>query len=57
LKVFAGRDKDWLDVEGIVVRQADKLDRSLVRRELEPLLELNDKVSLARLEKVFSSLR
>jgi hypothetical protein len=57
LKVFAGREKDWIDVEGVVLRQADKLDRALVRRELEPLLDLKyDKVSLARLEKVFSSL-
>lgn len=39
-KVFAGRDRDWLDVEGIVVRQGDGLDRDLVRRELPPLLEL-----------------
>jgi hypothetical protein len=55
LKVFAGREKDWLDVEGIVLRQADRLDRALVRRELEPLLELkDDNMSLARLEKVFS---
>src|SRR5262249_30555302 len=23
LKVFAGREKDWLDVEGIILRQAD----------------------------------
>jgi hypothetical protein len=58
LKVFAGREKDWLDVEGVVLRQADKLDRALVRRELEPLLELkDDKVALARLERVFGSLR
>jgi hypothetical protein len=58
LKVFAGRAKDWLDVEGVVLRQADRLDRALVRRELEPLLELkDDNMSLARLEKVFSSLR
>lgn len=55
LKVFAGRGKDWLDVEGVVLRQADRLDRVLVRRELEPLLELkDDNTSLARLERVFS---
>ena len=55
LKVFAGRAKDWLDVEGIVTRQAEKLDRALVRRELGPLLELkDDSLSLSRLEKLFS---
>jgi hypothetical protein len=39
-KAFAGRDKDWLDIEGIALRQGDKLDRALVWREIEPLLEL-----------------
>jgi hypothetical protein len=39
-KVFAGRDKDWADVTGIVARQGDRLDVELIRRELEPLLEL-----------------
>jgi nucleotidyltransferase AbiEii toxin of type IV toxin-antitoxin system len=39
-KVFAGRDKDWADVAGIVARQAGRLDADLVFRELEPLLEL-----------------
>jgi hypothetical protein len=39
-KAFAGRDKDWLDIEGIALRQGDKLDRALIWRELGPLLEL-----------------
>jgi hypothetical protein len=39
-KAFAGRDKDWLDIEGIAVRQTRHLDEALVFRELEPLLEL-----------------
>lgn len=39
-KAFAGRDKDWLDIEGIVERQAAGLDRNLIWRELQPLLEL-----------------
>lgn len=51
LKVFAGREKDWLDVEGVVVRRAESLDRALIRRELKPLLELKgDDAALARLE-------
>jgi hypothetical protein len=41
-KVFAGRDKDWLDVTGIVTRQAARLDRELVWSELLPLLELKE---------------
>jgi hypothetical protein len=39
-KAFAGRDRDWLDIEGIVARQGTRLDRELVLRELTPLLEL-----------------
>lgn len=39
-KVFAGRDKDWGDVESVLIRQRVRLDLRLVRRELTPLLEL-----------------
>ena len=39
-KSFAGREKDWLDVEGIVLRQAGRLDVRLIFEELRPLLEL-----------------
>lgn len=42
LKAFAGREKDWLDIEGIIARQGERLDTSLVWRELEPLLELKE---------------
>jgi hypothetical protein len=42
MKAFAGREKDWLDVEGIVVRQARQIDVALVWSELDPLLELKD---------------
>jgi hypothetical protein len=41
-KVFAGRDRDWLDVEGIVARQGNGLDRGLIDGELGPLLELKE---------------
>jgi hypothetical protein len=39
-KVFAGRDQDWLDVRGILVRSGHGLDLALIERELGPLLEL-----------------
>lgn len=39
-KTFAGRDRDWLDIEGIIARQGETLDGELVRQELIPLLEL-----------------
>jgi hypothetical protein len=41
-KAFAGRDKDWLDIRGIVVRQGRSLDAPLIWTELLPLLELRD---------------
>jgi hypothetical protein len=40
LKAFAGRDRDWLDIQGIATRQANRLDEPLIFAELEPLLEL-----------------
>jgi Nucleotidyl transferase AbiEii toxin, Type IV TA system len=40
LKAFAARGKDWVDIEGIAVRQAHRLDEPLIWRELDPLLEL-----------------
>lgn len=39
-KVFAGREQDWVDVRGILTRQANSLDISLVLGELAPLLDL-----------------
>ncbi len=41
-KVFAGRDRDWADVEGILARQHGKLDLNLAHTELEPLLEIKE---------------
>jgi hypothetical protein len=42
LKAFANRDKDWLDVEGVLVRQRGKLDWRYILRHLRPLAELKD---------------
>jgi hypothetical protein len=41
-KAFAGRDKDWLDIERIAVRQLGRLDEGLVWSELTPLLDLKE---------------
>ncbi|MEA2219358.1 MAG: hypothetical protein QOJ35_1984 [Solirubrobacteraceae bacterium] len=55
-KVFAGRERDWLDVEGIVSRQGGSLDRDLVVRELTPLLELKRSTGdLERLSALFDA--
>lgn len=41
-KAFAGRDRDWLDIESIALRQRGCLDVELIWRELTPLLELKE---------------
>lgn len=41
-KTFAGRARDWLDIEGIAVRQAGRLDERLIWAELTPLLEFKE---------------
>lgn len=41
-KTFAGRARDWLDIEGIAIRQAARLDERLIWNELVPLLELKE---------------
>jgi hypothetical protein len=51
-KCFANREKDWIDVDGILARQWNKLNLQLVRRELKPLVQLKeDPEILTRLEK------
>ncbi len=42
LKAVAGRAKDWQDIEGIVIRQADQLDYDVIEtmlKDFEQLLE------------------
>jgi hypothetical protein len=41
-KAFADRAKDWLDIEGIAIRQHGRLDEGLIWAELAPLLELKE---------------
>ncbi len=50
-KCFAGREQDWVDVNGVLARQFGKLDFDLLRRELKPLLKLQEEPDkLERLE-------
>ena len=57
-KAFAGRDRDWLDIEGIALRQRGRLDEPLIWDELRPLLELKeDTESTARLRSVLDRAR
>jgi hypothetical protein len=39
-KAFAARERDWLDIAGVVARQGTKLDHRLIWDELTPLLAL-----------------
>lgn len=41
-KAFADRPKDWVDVEGIIIRQQGRLDWTYVRSQLAPLVELKE---------------
>jgi hypothetical protein len=57
-KAFAARDKDWLDIDGVAVRQAGRLRRDIIWRELNPLLELKESPeTAARLRAVLERAR
>lgn len=40
MKAFAARPKDWLDIEGAIIRQTGKLDWRYIHSQLDPLVEL-----------------
>lgn len=42
MKAFAARPKDWVDVEGILIRQTGKMDWNYIRQQLTPLAELKE---------------
>lgn len=42
LKAFADRPKDWVDVDGIIVRQSGRIDWVYVLQQLAPLTELKE---------------
>jgi hypothetical protein len=42
LKAFAAREKDWVDVDGVIIRQAGAIDWAYVRAQLAPLAELKE---------------
>ena len=52
MKAFAARAKDWLDIEGVIIRQTGKLDWRYIWSHLEPLVALKAAPEiLAELEK------
>jgi hypothetical protein len=55
LKAFAGRIQDWLDIQGVIVRQGRRLDRPLIFAELRPLLDLReDRETELKLQDLFA---
>ncbi|MDA0838357.1 MAG: nucleotidyl transferase AbiEii/AbiGii toxin family protein [Planctomycetota bacterium] len=42
MKAFADRPKDWIDVQGILIRHGGALDLQLIRENLSPLCELKE---------------
>jgi len=51
-KCFANRDRDWADVEGILMRNGNRLNLTQIRDELEPLAAAkNEPQILAKLER------
>ena len=51
-KAFASRGQDWVDIEGIIVRQTGKLNWRYIRDQLRPLAELKGAPEiLAQLER------
>jgi hypothetical protein len=42
MKAFAARPKDWVDVEGIVIRQGEAIDWNYIEYYLQPLVALKE---------------
>jgi hypothetical protein len=56
-KAFAGRAQDWIDIEGVAIRQQRRLDVGLIWKELIPLLELKeDEQTAPRLRQLLAQL-
>lgn len=52
LKAFAAREKDWVDIDGVIIRQAERIDWAYVRTQLGPLVQLKEEPEiLAELER------
>jgi hypothetical protein len=47
-KAFADRPRDWIDVEGVLLRQQGRPDLELVFAELTPLSEAKESPEIVR---------
>lgn len=53
MKAFASRERDWLDVETVLIRQGERLNWKQIMTELKPLSELKESPDIpVRLEKL-----
>lgn len=53
MKAFANRERDWIDVETVLIRQGERLNWKQVMAELKPLSELKESPDIPdRLEKL-----
>ena len=53
MKAIASRDQDWIDIKGVLIRQGDRLDWTLILSELRPLCELKEAPEIVtRLERL-----
>lgn len=51
MKAFASRDRDWIDIQGVLIRQHGRLDWHYIQAQLTPLVELKEEPEiLQRLE-------
>ena len=48
LKAFADRPKDWVDLDGVIIRQAGRIDWTYVHAQLAPLAELKEAPEILR---------
>jgi hypothetical protein len=56
-KAFADRPKDWVDVEGVLIRQSTALDWAYIRHHLSQLAELKEAPELVdKLERLRTSI-
>jgi hypothetical protein len=56
-KAFADRPRDWVDIEGILVRQGSALEVQLIENELAPLVAAKESPGiLSRLKQMLGSL-
>lgn len=56
-KAFAARDRDWLDLQGVLKRHGRKLNLDQIWEELRPLVALKEEPEiLVKLQKLFDEL-